>query len=195
MTEHFSFYGLALEVSNPARARSDFGRVRPQQPARGRPGNCRQLAETAAEEVEAAVRERDLSVGLDLRPATVMADRSLLERLATNLLQNAARYNIRGGGIAVSTVASDGRANLTVVNDGPRVSQAEAETLTTFRRLGAGRTGSDGFGLGLSIADSVARAHGGTLTIRARGGGLAVTVELPATAGDPALERAPTVVG
>jgi signal transduction histidine kinase len=95
----------------------------------------------------------------------------------------------------VSTVASDGRANLTVVNDGPRVSQAEAETLTTpFRRLGAGRTGSDGFGLGVSIADSVARAHGGTLTIRARGRGLAVTVELPATAGDPALERAPTVV-
>ena len=51
-----------------------------------------------------------------------------------------------------------------------------------FRRLGGDRTGSDrGAGLGLSIVRSVAAAHGGTASARAiPGGGLEVTVEVPA---------------
>jgi signal transduction histidine kinase len=52
--------------------------------------------------------------------------------------------------------------------------------MTPFRRLGGERTrGAGGSGLGLSIVDSVAHAHGGALRVVAPGEGLVVTVELP----------------
>jgi signal transduction histidine kinase len=61
-----------------------------------------------------------------------------------------------------------------------------------FRRIGADRTGSDnGSGLGLSIVAAIAEAHGGSLDLQARpGGGLRVSILLPAAAGVSAGARA-----
>lgn len=58
-------------------------------------------------------------------------------------------------------------ARLEISNSGAIMTREEAASLTEpFRRLGAARTG-DGLGLGLSIAASVAKAHGGQLAISA----------------------------
>ena len=55
-----------------------------------------------------------------------------------------------------------------------------------FRRGGTARTGSRGAGLGLSIVRAVAAAHGGAVTATPRsGGGLEVTVRLPAGSRTP----------
>jgi hypothetical protein len=70
-----------------------------------------------------------------------------------------------------------------VVETGGDVLDAEQVSQLTqpFRRLGADRTGSDrGSGLGLSIVEAIAVAHGGTLDLRARPeGGLRVGIALP----------------
>lgn len=107
----------------------------------------------------------------------------LLERIALNLVQNAVRYNVKEDGwVEVTTAVEHGEAVLLVSNTGPVVPAYEIDNIfEPFRRLRTERTGSDkGVGLGLSIARSVARAHGGRIIAEPReGGGLVMRVTLP----------------
>jgi signal transduction histidine kinase len=123
-----------------------------------------------------------LRLELNLQPARVLGDRELLRTMAANLLDNAVRHNTPGGRIEIRTESDGGEAWLEISNSGAVIAAEEAAGLTEpFRRLGAARTG-DGHGLGLSIAASVARAHGGQLAIEPlERGGLRVTIRLPAT--------------
>jgi signal transduction histidine kinase len=121
----------------------------------------------------------------ELGAAPTTGDPYLLERLVQNLVENAARHNLPGGGwLSVRTWSAPGRAKLEVVNSGPVVRRYETETLfQPFRRLdGARAQAGRGFGLGLSIVRAVARSHGGEVHAEPReGGGLVVTVSLPLT--------------
>ncbi|WP_433518978.1 HAMP domain-containing sensor histidine kinase [Nonomuraea sp. CA-143628] len=114
--------------------------------------------------------------------AWTWGSRTLLSRLAENMIDNAITHNHDGGWIRLSA-ASDGATALFVVETGgPVLDQAEVARLAQpFERLGTDRTGSgDGSGLGLSIVAAIATAHGGGLELRARpDGGLRVTVSLP----------------
>ncbi|HEX5543129.1 MAG TPA: HAMP domain-containing sensor histidine kinase [Micromonospora sp.] len=127
-----------------------------------------------------------LSVSVSLRPAPVVGDPSLLDRLAGNLVENAVRYNHLHGRLWVRTEADATHAWLVVGNTGFEVEQADVPGLfEPFRRGGRERTGARGSGLGLSIVRAVCDAHGGQVSAVAQaGGGLEVTVILP-TAGEP----------
>jgi len=125
-----------------------------------------------------------LRVSSVLGGAPVAGDRALLERLVANLVENAVRHNVAGGWLEVDTGLAGGRAVARVANGGrPIPPEQVAGLFEPFRRLGGDRTGSDrGAGLGLSIVRSVAAAHGGAASARAvPGGGLEVTVEVPAS--------------
>jgi len=114
-----------------------------------------------------------------LAPRTVPGDPELLERLVTNLVQNAIHYNSRGGSV---TVEVGEYPALVVVNTGPKVPPDQVNALfEPFRRLDRDRTAHrTGAGLGLSIVRSVAHAHGGGVSATPNpGGGLWVTVKLP----------------
>ncbi|MER5181994.1 HAMP domain-containing sensor histidine kinase [Streptomyces sp. NPDC002896] len=145
------------------------------------------LAEVASRAIE-QVREEAAAGGVEIRgeraPAVVQGNGVLLERIALNLVQNAVRYNVpEDGWVEVTTEAQHGQAVLVVSNTGPVVPAYEIDNLfEPFRRLRTERTGSDkGVGLGLSIARSVARAHGGRIIAEPReGGGLVMRVTLPA---------------
>jgi signal transduction histidine kinase len=154
------------------------------------------LADAAAVALEHAQRGDGLA-GLQLttalQPAPVEGDAALLERMIANLVENAVRHNQPGGWLDVGTGSGGGRAFAQVANGGPSIPADQVESLfEPFRRLrervaSVGR----GAGLGLSIVRSVARAHGGDAHARAlAGGGLEVTVRLPARAGSGA--AAPT---
>ncbi|MCX4819872.1 HAMP domain-containing histidine kinase [Streptomyces sp. NBC_01142] len=144
------------------------------------------LAEVATRAVDQARGEAEAK-GVEIRgeraPAVVQGNGVLLERIALNLVQNAVRYNIpEGGWVHVSTETQQSQALLVVSNTGPVVPAYEIDNLfEPFRRLRQERTGSDkGVGLGLSIARSVARAHGGRIIAEPReGGGLVMRVTLP----------------
>ena len=121
----------------------------------------------------------------DLSAAPVHGDPMLLERLVQNLVDNAIRHNTPDGWFRVVTDTRDGNAVLTVTNTGPVVAPYDIPAIfEPFRRLATPRTRSDrGLGLGLSIVRAVARAHSGEATAAPRpGGGLEVTVRLPAIA-------------
>jgi signal transduction histidine kinase len=137
--------------------------------------------------VRAEAERLKLDVSTDLKPAPVVGDPSLLDRLAGNLIENAIRYNHLLGKLWLRTDSIDGQARLIVGNTGYEVEPVDVPGLfEPFRRGGWERTGSRGSGLGLSIVRAVCDAHGGTVTAVAQpGGGLEVTVSLPGAATTP----------
>jgi signal transduction histidine kinase len=136
-----------------------------------------------------------LDVTTDLESAPVVGDPSLLDRLAGNLIENAIRYNHLLGKLWVRTTTSGDQVKLVVGNTGFEVEPADVPGLfEPFRRGGWERTGSRGSGLGLSIVRAVCDAHGGTVSAIAQpGGGLEVTVSLPAAATTPVVAASASV--
>jgi signal transduction histidine kinase len=137
-----------------------------------------------------------------LDEAPVTGDAVLLERLVTNLIDNAERYNVEGGTVEISTTAHDDTSVLRVINTGAPVPADSVEHLfLPFTRLDD-RIRHDGFGLGLTLVSSIAAVHGGTVAAAAvPTGGLDISVRLPRrrTAAVPTSPRPeqvrPTAVG
>jgi len=127
---------------------------------------------------------RGLRIDATLGGAPALGDAQLLERLVTNLVDNAVRHNVSGGRVVVVTrVDAAGRALLHVSNTGAVIPAGEIERLfQPFQRLAAERgVRSDGVGLGLCIVKAIADAHGAALRAWAPPeGGLAVEVMFPA---------------
>jgi signal transduction histidine kinase len=152
-----------------------------QAPTERIPVDLAEVATAVTDQLTPAADAADIALSVDREPAPTEGDPVLLERLTQNLVENAIRYNARGGWVAVRTATEGPAVTITVANTGPIVPPYEAAGLfEPFRRL-ADRVGSaQGTGLGLSIVRSVARAHGGDARIRPRdGGGLVVDVTLP----------------
>ncbi len=135
-----------------------------------------------ARETDAAVH--GLVLDAELQSAPISGDRRLIERLVSNLVDNAMAHNLSGGDVRVSVRPLNGDAVLRIANSGPEVPAAELERLLQpFQRLGADRVGyEDGLGLGLSIVAAIANAHDATLELRpGHAGGLQATVRFPLT--------------
>ncbi|MGW7561333.1 sensor histidine kinase [Streptomyces sp. NPDC054757] len=148
-----------------------------------KPVDLAEVATRAIDQTLAEAAEKGVEIRGEQSPAVVQGNGILLERIALNLVQNAVRYNVaEDGWVEVTTELQPGQALLVVSNTGPVVPAYEIDNLfEPFRRLRTERTGSDkGVGLGLSIARSVARAHGGRIIAEPReGGGLVMRVTLP----------------
>ncbi len=128
------------------------------------------------------IAERDLRVSSHLRPIQVPGDPVLLRQSVSNLLRNAARYNVDGGRITVGMARLDDGVRLTIRNDGPVVPEDKVDSLREpfVRGEGRGRTRGSGHGLGLAIVTAVATAHGGRLGLSANPtGGLTAVLERP----------------
>jgi signal transduction histidine kinase len=129
---------------------------------------------------------KGLSVVDAFEPAQTTGDARLVERLVANLVANAIRHNEPGGYLSVATETVGDRSVLTVTNSGPKISPTELPRLfRPFQRLNIDRTGdTPGLGLGLSIVDAIARAHGATVdAVASEDGGLRVAVAFPAGSG------------
>ena len=156
------------------------------------------LAELAGDVVGGQVAPADHSrvrLDLELNTATVMGDPALLERLVSNLVENAIRYNHPDGWVRVSVdtvpdAGTTGSAHLRVQNSGPTVEGADLERLFDAFARGTATDGSRpaGFGLGLAIVRSVAQAHRGCVAAQpGPEGGLTVDVWLPLWSGGSTL--------
>lgn len=108
--------------------------------------------------------EKEIDLGFELSPATVLGNEILLQELLANLLDNAMRHTPRGGFVTVSCGESAGNAWLKVEDSGSGV--AESERARIFERFyrPPGQS-SDGCGLGLAIVREIARQHHGTVEV------------------------------
>ena len=138
-------------------ARIDAGQLS-LQPAAGGPGAAaaRMPADHRAVGAVAAACSCPQAPALQGR---VLADRERLKQVLLNLLSNAIKHNRRGGQVSVQ-VERDGDAwRISVSDTGPGLDAAQQERLFhAFERLGGGRTGVDGAGIGLALEQAAGGA-------------------------------------
>jgi signal transduction histidine kinase len=131
----------------------------------------------------------------DCEDATVLGDPNRLRQLFLNLVTNAIKYTPRGGHVEISlTHRKNDEVALSVRDTGIGISASDLPHVferfwradrVRSRRVATGDSSwaldRGGFGLGLSIAQWIVQAHGGTLTVQSRlGRGSMFTVALPA---------------
>jgi signal transduction histidine kinase len=138
-------------------------------------------AEDALDASHSAIDQRGIKVEAALEPALAHGDRVLLERMIANLVENAVRHNNPNGWIGIRTLQQGNTAVFEIANTGPSVPAEQIPTLfEPFARAKQRLNSSDGVGLGLSIASTIAHAHDTTITAHPRsGGGLEMSVTLP----------------
>jgi two-component system phosphate regulon sensor histidine kinase PhoR len=117
----------------------------------------------------------------------VCADRYRLEQILNNLVDNAVKFNNRGGRIEVSAEHDmDGATILRVADNGTGIPQADlGRVFERFFRADRSRSrDAGGSGLGLAIVKHLALAHGGSVGVESRQAhGSVFTVTLPACQG------------
>ncbi|RKS71160.1 signal transduction histidine kinase [Actinomadura pelletieri DSM 43383] len=130
---------------------------------------------------------RALTIEADVSDAPrVLGSRVRLERVLSNLLDNAERH--AASRIRVSLGAGDGATVLRVADDGVGVSPADRERIfERFVRLDEARSRDDGgAGLGLAITRDLVRAHGGDITVGdAPEGGALFEIRFPSSTAPP----------
>lgn len=112
-------------------------------------------------------------------PLYVRGDPLDLTRLFGNLVDNALKY---GGRAAIRLSGQDGEARVEISDAGPGLTPDELEKVFApfYRAAASRRVDGAGVGLGLSVARSIARAHGGDVTLRTSADeGLTAIVSLP----------------
>jgi len=142
------------------------------------------MLQDLVETVNYEIGEGREQIGLQLQaPLLLDADRELLWRVFENLLRNALIHSGDAGGIGISAEQVPGKEIQVLVTDsGPGIGEAHIKRIfEPFYRVDEARNrSSGGHGLGLAIAASAVRRHGGRISASNRqGGGLEVRVVLP----------------
>jgi len=126
-------------------------------------------------------------------PVTIRGDRHRIRQLLLNLTDNAVKYNEPAGSVDIHLARQDGIAELIVHNTGKGIPPAVLpRVFDRFYRVDESHSSAiEGCGLGLSIAESIVKAHGGSIQLTSEPDKLTtVTVRLPASEFIPAPPRA-----
>jgi two-component system sensor histidine kinase TctE len=122
----------------------------------------------------------NIDLGIDVKPAAIMADPALIDDLLSNLVDNALKYTPAGGSVTVSAGKAHGRTTLTVEDTGPGIPEEDRQRVRQrFYRLP--NSPGHGSGLGLAIVDEIAKLYGASLSLgpAANGSGTRVTLQFP----------------
>jgi len=149
------------------------------------------LVEEALQQLEEEAKERDLTVEKtypsDLPP--LLADPEKMKILLFNLLENAVKFNERGGKVLVEAEMNPARDGLwlRIINTRGEIPQDRlAELMKPFTQADMSMTRSaSGLGLGLAVAKGIAEAHQGEFHIGSeKGKGTTVEIKLPLPASE-----------
>ncbi len=151
--------------------------------ARDNPQNW--LSRGSINEVVRATYERfvarnyPVTLDLSFTPDDTMINDRAIERVITNLVENALRYG--DPPISIRTETFNGLVRLSVLDRGTGIPPQEVTRLIQpFTRRESSRSGHPGAGLGLAIVDRIIGMHRGTFKLLPRnGGGLEARIELP----------------
>lgn len=137
------------------------------------------IADDLADLYEPLAEQAGMALDRQLLTAPARADRELLARALSNLIDNALKYG--GHTITVGTATHADLAILWVADDGPGIAESERETAQLpHARLDNARTRA-GAGLGLAVVAAVAKLHDGRLELLSGddGHGLLARIVLP----------------
>ncbi len=142
-----------------------------------------ELLSAAAQDIENLRKKKHLSCSLQIKdlPGGLLVPKDKLQRILSNLIDNAVQYSPENGTVFLRASAAEGMLQLSIQDEGSGFSK-EALTLAAseFYRADPGRSSKEHFGMGLSIASRIAGGLNGTLRLEnAPGKGALVTVSLP----------------
>jgi heavy metal sensor kinase len=131
------------------------------------PVDLRDILRAVYSEMAGLADERRIEVKLTLgeQPAVVAGNRPALHRLFVLLLDNALKYSYAGGAVLVNVEHLEERVAVTVRDFGTGIREADLPHIfERFYRADRARSGG-GHGLGLPLAESIARAHGAAIEV------------------------------
>jgi len=147
-----------------------------------------QLVRDACELLEPVAEDKGLSLKFDTpNSCLLVGDRRMIQRILSNLLDNALKYTPSGGAVTVSLSERNGREVVLAVQDtGIGIPAGDLpHVFERFYRCDQSRS-EPGTGLGLSLARALARAHNGDITVTSTPGeGSTFTLILPKSRPDP----------
>jgi signal transduction histidine kinase len=123
------------------------------------------LIREACELFEPTAEDKGVTLGGDVpNKSHLIGDTRMIQRMLSNLLDNAIKYTPSGGSVTVSITENETDVLVSVKDTGCGISPSELPRIfERFYRCDQSRSQS-GIGLGLSLARAIARAHGGEIT-------------------------------
>jgi two-component system sensor histidine kinase TctE len=121
--------------------------------------------------------QSNIDLGIDVQPASIVADPALIDDLLSNLVDNALKYTPPGGSVTVSVGKTHGKPLLAVEDSGPGIPEEDRQRVRQrFYRLP--NSPGHGSGLGLAIVDEIAHLFGATVAIGTGTGGRGARIEV-----------------
>jgi two-component system OmpR family sensor kinase len=160
-------------------ARLDAAEV--ETPLRMTEADLTELVEQAADAFRAGHPDYPLTVRTGGGPVRLRLDPQRIRQVLDNLLTNAAVHTPAGTEVCVEASVAPGAAVVRVTDTGPGIPAADRDRVfDRFYRVDKARSRDrGGSGLGLSVAASLVRAHGGTIEVASEPGRTEFTVRLP----------------
>lgn len=144
--------------------------------------NVTNILEEMVRNAKISAGGKDIALSSFLHNKIILdGDEDQLKKLFSNLLDNAVKYTLRKGRIIVSAHKDEKCARITVSDTGIGMPDDELPYIfDRFYQINKPRINKNGFGLGLSIAKSIAESHKGRIDVESRPGkGSTFTVSLP----------------
>ena len=163
-------------------ADSMLGLLREEQPIQRTSVDLATVVADAMNNVAPQALRKHIEIIDEVPRITVRGERQLQGSLVTILLDNSVKYSHTPSVIRVAAQASGQKVQLRVSDEGVGMSRETiANVFTRFYRADSARS-TEGYGLGLAIAEKIVHQHGGTIRVESQlGKGTTVTVVLPKT--------------
>lgn len=132
------------------------------------PADLMAIVRGVVDDARVLAAPKHVALSLD-GPATAVCsiDEQTVRRAVANLVDNAIRYGPEGSAVAVAVAVTESDAAVVVTDHGPGIPGDAQDQI--FERFWRGRPDTHGTGLGLPIANQVALAHGGSLSVTSPG--------------------------
>ena len=140
------------------------------------------LAQSCANKLHEFADKQSIAVTVEGTGAVVLGDRTLLEEMMLNLIDNAIKYNKQGGRVLVSVGLDAGKPRFSIEDTGVGIPQEhQLRVFERFYRVDKSRSKeTGGTGLGLSIVKHGAQLHGATISLNSKvGQGTTITLVFP----------------
>jgi len=145
--------------------------------------NVKDLITELSSDMEALAQEKNVAFSLGpMEDLTVKGDRLKLRQLFLNILDNAVRYTPGGGAVSSTLVRKNGSALVSISDTGTGIPAEDLPNIfDRFYRVDKARSRAEGgLGLGLAIASSIAKLHGGGIDVESQvGKGSTFHITLP----------------
>jgi len=151
------------------------------------------IISTAVSQVANLASAKKISIEQKGTSAPIVGDRDALVQLLVILLDNALKYSPQSSVVTITTEGKSNDATISIADEGPGIAkEALPHVFDRFYRADNSRTkdGSNGYGLGLSIAKLIADRHQADITLTSKPGkGTTATVRLPHHAPQKSTEK------